>query len=70
MPDISMCNNRYCTLRFLCFRYRAIPKPTLQSMGAFRQDEKGECEYFASIEDAPNGAIVPVVDIIKREANY
>lgn len=47
MPDISMCDNKQCPLRFKCYRFTATPNPYRQSFGNFEYDEKKEkCEYF------------------------
>lgn len=35
MPDISMCRNYKCPMRYNCYRYRAIPSK-LQSYSYFR----------------------------------
>lgn len=40
MPDISMCDNRSCTIREHCFRFRAVPG-RMQSWSRFEND--GRC---------------------------
>lgn len=44
MPDISLCTNSTCTLRDLCYRYRAIPSGA-QSYTHF---ESQDCKDFES----------------------
>lgn len=45
MPDITMCQNKRCTLRLKCERFLATPNPYRQSYSAFIQ-YKGKCQYF------------------------
>lgn len=50
MPDICMCQNEKCELRFECFRFSAVPNPWRQSY--FLQDPApvdGKCEHFMKI---------------------
>lgn len=45
MPDISMCNNNFCSLKETCYRYKATPSKR-QSYTNFKQNEAGYCEYY------------------------
>ena len=45
MPDITMCVNKDCLVRELCYRYRAIPSD-YQSISIFEPDDNGLCRYF------------------------
>lgn len=45
MPDITMCANKDCSVRELCYRYRAIPSD-YQSISIFEPDDNGLCKYF------------------------
>jgi hypothetical protein len=44
MPDISMCENEDCPLKYSCYRYMAEPSEWWQSYADFKPDEKGECK--------------------------
>jgi len=44
MPDISMCRNQRCYLRFDCYRYMAKPNEPHQTYFDF----KPEADYFCS----------------------
>jgi hypothetical protein len=46
MPDISMCDNQTCTLNKTCYRFNANPDEYRQAYSAFKQDEKGNCDYY------------------------
>ena len=52
MPDITMCTNKDCQLRFSCYRYRAVPSEYWQPKARF-QPRIGECEAFEEIGDWP-----------------
>ena len=45
MPDITMCANKNCLVRELCYRYCAIPSD-YQSISIFEPDDNGVCRYF------------------------
>ena len=49
MPDISMCENKGCSLKESCYRFKAIPDDMLQCYSSFEQDEDGNCEYFMKL---------------------
>lgn len=51
MPDIAMCNNYKCSIRDMCYRYRAVPHPYWQSFAGFQQDSEGNCDYLMDIGD-------------------
>lgn len=53
MPDISMCNNKKCKMRYKCFRYMAKPNQYRQSYVSFKPNIKGDCDSFWDIKDAP-----------------
>lgn len=46
MPDISMCQNQFCTLKENCYRFKATPNEFRQSYGVFTQNEDKTCDYF------------------------
>jgi hypothetical protein len=48
MPDLSMCLNKGCPLKYKCYRFMANPDQW-QSYTLFSFDRKG-CEYFLKIE--------------------
>ena len=45
MPDIAMCINEDCALKFKCYRYTANPNEFWQAYNVFRP-EKGECDHY------------------------
>lgn len=57
MPDITMCQNKTCTKRETCYRYRAVPSDISQSYSSF-YDVHGFCKYFLIINEG-----APVVDM-------
>jgi hypothetical protein len=61
MPDITMCENKNCTLRKSCFRFTAIPTKVQQSYCNFVQDEYDYCEYFMD-----NGSNLMKIEKIKN----
>lgn len=47
MPDISLCLNRFCPSRELCYRYTAKPDEHWQAYTPFvLQLNEIRCEYF------------------------
>ena len=44
MPDISMCQNKSCPKKCMCYRFTAKPSEYWQSYGAFDGGE--DCKYF------------------------
>jgi len=65
MPDISMCQNITCPLRFNCYRYTAKPSEHRQTWAPFQWkavNGKAECSDFlppmkhpTADETAPTG---------------
>ena len=57
MPDISMCNNRTCPSRHLCYRYMAIPNPYRQSYAIGLAPLPGDmkCYLFSEIYKGSRG---------------
>lgn len=51
MPDICMCSNECCPMRFKCFRYIAKPSP-YQSFSRFEPKEY-KCDHFWPVNDEP-----------------
>ena len=56
MPDITMCKNDSCPLKYMCYRYIAKPNPLKQSYSLFRCMTKSDsnepyCEYFKPITE-------------------
>lgn len=45
MPDVSLCQNVQCPLRFMCYRFTAKPDPYWQAYSDFKPIN-GVCEYF------------------------
>lgn len=46
MPDITMCANKKCPLRDMCYRYRAIPDKC-QTYALFKPTDKvATCDSF------------------------
>jgi hypothetical protein len=52
MADITMCQNKTCPSRKLCYRFTCKPDPDYQSYSDFKP-KKGEkrCENFATHDD-------------------
>ena len=50
MADISMCDNKTCTLKETCYRFNAPVNKYRQSYADFKQDERGKCDYYWKIE--------------------
>ena len=47
MPDIAMCNNRYCPSRETCYRHIAAPSEFRQSYARFKfVMGKGRCNHY------------------------
>jgi SET domain-containing protein len=44
-PDISMCDNKKCTLKEQCYRFTAFPNEYRQTYATFKQIN-GDCEHF------------------------
>lgn len=53
MPDISMCNNKLCPIKELCYRYMAIP----EEYQLYAKFDHHNCKYFLPIEDRPTRQI-------------
>lgn len=51
MPDISMCKNTQCPMRYRCYRFAAIPSRR-QSYASFAPDASGVCVAFDPIRPA------------------
>jgi hypothetical protein len=45
MPDISMCSNEQCELKYHCYRYTAEPSEFRQSYGDFEPNDDESCDY-------------------------
>jgi hypothetical protein len=52
MPDISMCNNKNCPEKDMCYRYRAVPNELWQAYAAFTYDGEDGCDYFWPVDEA------------------
>lgn len=57
MPEISMCRNEECPLKFECYRYMARPNSHYQSYAIFpvgkeknTKRAKPYCEFFYEID--------------------
>lgn len=48
MPDITICVNKKCKKRNICYRYVAEPS-LFQSYDIFNVDCSGDCFYFIEI---------------------
>ena len=48
MPDISMCANKTCHLRAMCYRARATPSER-QSYAEFKPEADGTCHRFSQL---------------------
>lgn len=46
MPDISMCLNEECPMRFECYRFTATPSPYAQRYADFKPNKNGNCDDF------------------------
>lgn len=53
MPDITMCDNKTCPLRKLCYRFKAIPFEYWQAFAHFEPKNDKECDYFWDIKYVP-----------------
>jgi len=50
MPDISMCANKKCTLKEICYRYKATPNEFRQSYSSFTQDKNKKCDFYIKLK--------------------
>lgn len=48
MPDISLCRNATCVLKYKCYRYMAKPSER-QSYSTFFPKVDGSCDWFYDI---------------------
>jgi len=46
MADISMCANKECPSRDICYRYTATVNPYRQAYSDYEFDESGKCSSF------------------------
>ena len=46
MSDISMCDNKECTLKETCYRQQAYVNKHRQAYMDFKQDKDGNCDYY------------------------
>lgn len=51
MPDISMCVNKECKVKFNCYRFIAIPHEYWQSYSEFNKELNNDCEHFMKAHD-------------------
>ena len=52
MPDITMCDDKNCGIRFKCYRYMAEPDEYRQSFFVGLVREYNEpCKHFVKIEE-------------------
>lgn len=56
MPDITLCKNNFCKVRFNCERYTAKPKEFHQSYDKFGDKKGAMCEQFINNEKYNLGA--------------
>lgn len=61
MPDISMCENKKCPLRSMCYRFRAIPDEW-QSFSAFEYKD-GKCDFFWDLRPEYGSHVRPMEEI-------
>jgi hypothetical protein len=53
MPDISMCSTRGCSIRGICYRYRAVPNGRRQSyMSPPAPSDGVSCEHFEAVVES------------------
>lgn len=52
MPDISLCSNTKCPLKYRCGRYLAVPDTHWQSYSGF-QPIAMQCDGFWDVADFP-----------------
>jgi len=48
MADITMCQNRQCPMRELCYRFTANANELYQSYALFKPNSAGVCENFVA----------------------
>lgn len=51
MPDISLCKNAECPLKYECFRYTAKPNEFRQAYQDFQPDDDGQCVAYMPINE-------------------
>lgn len=51
MPDISMCRNARCHLRYDCYRYMAVPNPMRQAYAGFAPKDDGDCVAWWPLDE-------------------
>lgn len=54
MPDITMCNGKYCELAQTCYRYKATPTPHYQSYFLKPPIKDGKCDYYWEVKTEDN----------------
>lgn len=50
MPDITLCSNFTCPMRYKCTRGNSEPDEYAQSYSEFEPNMNGECDYFLEDE--------------------
>ena len=50
MSEITMCKNKYCPLKYKCYRYTAIPN-RFHSYATFYYDQNEGCNSLVEIEE-------------------
>lgn len=66
MPDISMCRNTECNKRGTCYRYRVVPKESMQS---YMAPNHLACKHYATIDGADKLRPLDVIDKENREVD-
>ena len=51
MPDISMCENKECSLSWNCWRFNAPPDRLAQTYADFEQDDEGNCDFYMPMDN-------------------
>jgi hypothetical protein len=50
MPDITMCDNKECSLTDNCWRFNAPPDRLSQSYSQFIPDDNGDCDFYIPMD--------------------
>jgi len=77
MPDITMCDNKNCAIRCVCYRYRAIPdrhqsfstfKPKLTPRDQFDRGLEWDCDDFCDSRNYAEANLCSTEEADKRNS--
>lgn len=77
MPDITMCDNKFCPIKCVCYRYRATPdrrqsfstfKPKLTPRDQFDRGLEWDCDDFWDSRDYAETKLCSTEEADKRNS--